>query len=103
VFYTNIDQFLNKCDDLELVIAGYEPDIILITEILPKAYCNPLTSARLSLNGYSSVFNFDPDRTPTSSIHGDGIYVYKKFSFCEVHFDSSNSVEHIWAKVIFTP
>jgi len=64
ILYTNIDQFLNKRDDLELAIAGNEPDIILITEILPKAHCNTLTSSRLSLNGHSFVLNFDPDGTP---------------------------------------
>ena len=42
IFYTNIDQFLNKKDDLETAIAGNKPDIILITEILPKACCNTI-------------------------------------------------------------
>jgi len=93
--YTNIDQFLS----VELIIAGNEPGIILITEILPKAYCNTLTSAHFSLNGYSSVFNFDSNRMPTSSIPGVGIYVSKEFSFCKAHFDSSNCIEHIWVKV----
>ena len=56
ILYTNIDQFLNKRDDFSLAIAGNEPDIILITEILPKARCETLSSARLSLEGYSSCF-----------------------------------------------
>ena len=99
ILYTNIDQFLNKRDDSELTVAGNEPDIILITEILPKAHCNTLTSSRLSLNGYSFVLNFDPDGTPPSSVRGVGIYVSKRLSFCEVHFDSYNCIEHIWVKV----
>ena len=36
VLYTNADQFLNKINDLEMLIAGSEPDLMLITEILPK-------------------------------------------------------------------
>ena len=40
VFYTNADQFLNKRDELQMFIAGNEPDIILISEILPKSHCN---------------------------------------------------------------
>ena len=43
-----------------MIIAGDEPDIILITEILPKACCNTITTARLSITGYRSFFNFDP-------------------------------------------
>jgi len=87
ILYTNIDQLLNKRDDLEMAIAGNEPDIILITEILPKARWNTLSTARLSLNGYSSIFNFDPDSTHSSSVRGMGIYVSEKLSFCEVQFD----------------
>ena len=40
VFYTNADQFLNKRDELQMFIAGNEPNIILISEILPKSHCN---------------------------------------------------------------
>jgi len=32
VLYTNTDQFLNKFDDLLMLIAGNEPDLILIAE-----------------------------------------------------------------------
>ena len=61
VFYTNADQFLNKRDELQMFIAGNEPDIILISEILPKSHCNTISSSRLLLNGYNMLFNFDPD------------------------------------------
>ena len=42
MFYTNANQFLNKIDDLEMLIAGSEPDIIMITEVLPKIHCNSI-------------------------------------------------------------
>jgi len=82
---------------LELAIAGNEPDIILIAEILPKARYNTLTSACLSLNGYTPIFNFDPnvDVTTSPSIHGVGIYVSEKLPFCEVRLNSSGCVENI--------
>jgi len=86
------DQLINKRDDLEMAIAGNEP---LITEILPKACCNTVSTARLSLNGHSSIFNFDPDSTHSSSIRGVGIYVSEKLSFCEVQFDHFDLVEHM--------
>ena len=37
VIYTNADQLVNKRDDLCMAIAGREPDIILITEVILKA------------------------------------------------------------------
>ena len=82
---------------MELAIAGNEPDIILITEILPKAHCNTLTSAGLFLNGYTSIYNFDPnvDITTSPSIRGVGIYVTEKLPFCEVKFISFSCVENI--------
>ena len=55
------DQFLNKRDELQMFIAGNEPDIILVSEILPKSYCNTILSSTLSLNGYNMFFNFDTD------------------------------------------
>jgi len=75
-FYTNINQFLNRKDDLETAIAGNEPDIILITEILPKAQYNTITTALLSINDYHSFFNFDPAMVPSISVLcGVGIYL----------------------------
>ena len=38
VLYTNADQLLNKVHDLQTFIAGDEPDLILISELLPKNY-----------------------------------------------------------------
>jgi len=89
---------------LELAIAGNEPDIILITEILSKVRCNTLTSVHLFLNGYTSIYNFDPNVylliTTSPSIRGEGIYVSEKLPFCEVKFNSSSCVENIWIKII---
>ena len=49
IFYTNVDQFLNKKDELEMAIAGDGPDIILIT---PKSNCNTIIAMRISLSHY---------------------------------------------------
>jgi len=69
----------NKKDDLEMAIAGNEPDIILITETLPKAHCNTITAACLSINGcYSYFLNFDPATVPSISVvRGVDIYASK--------------------------
>ena len=56
--YTNADQFLNKRDDLLLHIAGNEPDIIMITEVLPKVQPSFISDAQLYIPGYNLFTNF---------------------------------------------
>ena len=34
-----------------MLIAGDEPDLIIITEILPKVHCYTISPARLAING----------------------------------------------------
>ena len=58
--YTNADQFVNKRDFLSSEIAGTEPDIIIITEVIPKAQVQPLSLAIFELEGYRTYLNFDP-------------------------------------------
>lgn len=40
--YSNVDQLLNKMEDLKSLISDNEPDITLLTEIIPKAQKNPI-------------------------------------------------------------
>ena len=83
-----------------MIIAGDEPDIILITEILPKACCNTITTARLSITGYRSFFNFDPATVSfISKVRGVGIYVSEKLLCHQIHFDNSNFEEQVWIKL----
>ena len=35
--YSNTDQLLNKIEDLKTIIAKDNPDIMLFTEVIPKA------------------------------------------------------------------
>jgi len=87
-------------DDLSTPIAGDEPDLILITEILPKRSVNSISSARLSLDGYQAFFNFNPDslQTPLTT-RGVGIYVSSKLSVTEVTFNGYSHHEHVWISI----
>ena len=84
VLYTNIDQLLNKRDDLGLAIAGNEHHARLTV-------ANMLTSL---LDLPTSIYNFDPnaainvaiDVATSPSIRGFGICVSKKLPFCEVKY-----------------
>ena len=38
IYYTNADNLLNKRNELQLVIASKQPDVLVITEIFHKKY-----------------------------------------------------------------
>jgi len=81
ILYTNADQFLNKRDLLSAQITGsHPPDIVIITEILPKSPNSTITSPLVAFPGYSLYVNFDPDNYApvTSQIRGVGIFVSEK-------------------------
>ena len=75
--YTNADQLLNKLDDLLMFIASNEPDIMMITEVIPKAQQNSISYPQLSIKGYDTYVNFNPDEENlgSSGIRGVAIYV----------------------------
>jgi len=91
IFYTNADPLLNKRDNLNVFISGNEPDVILITEVLPKVHSQFVTQARLSLTGYSIFTNFDFESPSTyHGIRGVAIYVSHKLSAKEVNFNQDS-------------
>ena len=58
--YTNADQFINKREDLVMFISNDKPDIMMITEVIPKKQENPITQELLDTDGYKCALNFDP-------------------------------------------
>ena len=68
---------MNKRDCLSMAVCGEEPDIIFITEVLPKVYVLPFSSALLSLPGYTLFTNFDCEKADDANrgIRGVAIYV----------------------------
>ena len=74
VLYTNADQFLNKVHDLQTFIAGDEPDLILISELLLKN-CSAsvfINITNFMIPGYSLYLNLDStaDTSTTLGIRG---------------------------------
>ena len=97
VLYTNADQFVNKLDELRKVIAGDEPDVMLITEVIPKAQKNPMPQDRLSIPGYDIILNFDlqSNNLGGSGSRGVAIYVKDTFGASKVPFRGSDFIEHL--------
>ena len=50
--YSNVDQLVNKMDDLHMQIASEKPDIILFAEVIPKAQKHPILETQTIIAGY---------------------------------------------------
>ena len=99
--YTNADQFVNKRDLLVTEIVGCEPDVIMITEVIPKAQSSPFSSSLFQTDGYKSYFNFDPssDHLGLSGIRGICIFI-KDFLKCVLfRTPPTSAVEALWLNV----
>ena len=99
--YTNADQFVNKRDELLARIAGDEPDVIMITEVIPKSQSNPIASALLSIDGYKPSFNFEPDteNLGQSGIRGVAIYTKVSLNAVDVDLKVDNFTDHVWVEL----
>ena len=68
-------------------IADSPPDIILITEVIPKAQIDPIEEARLNIPGFNVFLNFDPNLHDLGSC-GVAIYASNKINATELSFDN---------------
>lgn len=101
ILYTNADQFVNKRDDLLASIAGKEPDIILITEVIPKSQRNPISHSLLHVEGYNSYFNFNPSEENLGESGIRGVAIYSKISLTvkEIEIEIPEYRDHAWIEI----
>ena len=100
VFYTNTDQFLNKRDELLLVITDDEPDVIVLSEVLPKVLKYPINPVCMVLPNYNMYLSFDP-LSPEfgSGKRGLAIYVREDMQCREVRFSNQDFNESMWLEI----
>ena len=101
-FYTNADQFINKRDDLLCIIANNEPDVIMVTEVIPKCQANPIAPALLHINGYEPHFNFDlsVEKLGGSGIRGVAIYTKLSLTVRDVDVTVVDFKDHLWLEIL---
>ena len=99
--YTYAGHFINKRDDLIRFISNGEPDILMIAEVIPKKQESPITHARLHIDGYEHVLNFDPDESNLGVSGKRGVAIYHKESLKanEVVFEINGFIDHKWIEV----
>ena len=100
VWYTNADQFPNKKDELCFLLADDPVDIIVITEVIPKAQVYSLQESALNINGYSVVsnFGFSEENLGASGKRGILIYTAKDLRVTEVKMRTEYE-EQIWIQI----
>ena len=100
-FYTNADQFVNKRDDLLMFIQKDEPDILLITEVIPKSQVNPITDALLKVDGYEYYLNLNcnDSNLGTAGIRGVAIYYKETMIVEDVKFSVNECRDHVWVEI----
>ena len=64
-------------EDLRTQIASNEPDIMLFTEVIPKAQIHPILEPMVTIKGYEMYKNFNhtDSNLGASGIRGVAIYV----------------------------
>ena len=77
-------------DDLRMLIASDEPDIMLFTEVIPKAQKNPIFESQLEIKGYELFKNFNNTDTNLGScgIRGVAIYVKNNINCKEIKLNN---------------
>ena len=100
VLFTNADQLINKRDDLSVKIAGNEPDLIMVTEVIPKAQALPISPALLALPGYNLYASFDLAKPNLGESGCRGICIYAKEGLpsyeVTLHECLPSSMEQLW-------
>ena len=87
-------------DGLEMIISDNEPDMMILTEVIPKAQQNPIHETQIKITGYEHYcnFNFTDVNLRASGIRGVIIYVKDILKCDEIRFESKYD-DHVWVKI----
>ena len=93
--YFNADSLLNKFDEMKTrFVTEDKPDIIAITEVLPKNARYLVNKAELSLEGYEMF----PGNFPETGTRGILLFVKNELGAVEVE-SGSRFKESVWVKI----
>ena len=98
--YSNVDQLLNKIEDLKVFITKNEPDIMIFTEVIPKAQKHEIPEALLNIPGNEKFvnFSFTEQQLGASGKRGVVIYVKESLGYEEIKFETEYA-DHIWVEI----
>ena len=84
-----------------MLICGCEPDLILLTETIPKAQILPISPALIELPGYTMYCNFEPGspNLGRSGKRGICMYVSHKLRAAEAALPDCSFKEQLWVEL----
>ena len=84
-----------------MFIAGNEPDIIMITEVIPKQQKHAIPPSLLHIDDYVAYFNFNPDdeNLGNTGIRGTAIYVKSEIISLEAKLEESSHKDQVWVEI----
>ena len=84
-----------------MLIADEKPDLILLTEVIPKAQVNPIPPAVMVIPEFNMYLNFDPSKSNLggAGMRGICIFVSSSLQATEVFFPHSPFKEHLWLRI----
>ena len=91
ILYTNIDTYLNKREELHFRLQQEQPDILCLTEILPKARVH-FNACEYQIPNYTFFTNTDHKR-------GVAIYVKSHLQASTHQFTESSFEEAVWCVI----
>ena len=96
IYYTNADNLLNKRNELQLIVASKQPDVLVITEIFPKNIeSTKISQAELNLEGYYFYVNKVKDNSR-------GVILYIRndiISYPCLEVENINFLESAWCVI----
>ena len=94
--YSNTDQLLNKIEDLKTIIAKDNPDIMLFTEVIPKAQKNEIYETQMKILGYETHcnFKFTEKNLGASGMRGVAIYIKDDIKSDEVTIKMTTMINY---------
>lgn len=98
--YFNADQLLNKMEELRSTIADNPPDIIIVTEVIPKAQKHPIQEPLLKIDGFETFTNFafTEENLGIAGKRGVAFFVNSKLE-TEVVNLKANYDDHLWIQI----
>ncbi len=93
-YYTNADSLLNKIGELTTLATLTEPDLIMITEALPKNVQTAVQESELKIDGYELYTNLDE----LSCRRGVCIYAKSNLGASQIQLDVSVK-ESVWCEL----
>ena len=94
VLSTNIDSLPNKLNELKVLLAHEDIDVVCLSEICPKNSQNRLEDSHIQIPGYTVISNLDRPNVRR------GVAIYIKSALKVNNFDLFTSANYFWVESI---